>query len=158
MFAGIVWLGAPAAAEVDDAVGFIEPAALDMRIAPITNDEIFISPAEFGLPAIGEIDPLCDIEVVGEVEPCNAVQWIGEIEEIDRSHLARPAPIDEMALYEPIDLTGITAIGWDGVTAPRILYEEDAPTRSGWAAAGAITLLFGGLGATLMVVVVYKKP
>jgi len=130
IFATVVWMGVtPNIATTDEA------PHIDMSVDGDNEREVFgarIAP----MPANAEI------------EGYGGGAWLDnmDVTDIDRLHLARPLWADEA------NITGFNDVTFMSVTEPV------AATRSGLAIAGAITLLIGGLGATLMAVVAYKKP
>ncbi|MCL2365033.1 MAG: hypothetical protein FWC71_10275 [Defluviitaleaceae bacterium] len=143
IFAAVVWLGTPGAsigdAESGDFIGFAPAAAeVPVEIAPAIGD---LDGVEFRFGDAGEID-----------EPDG--DYYG-----DRSALAR---IGKDAYIE-IDAIMLNLDGWESLVESAEWNDETVQLRAQtprniWGVAGAAVLLIGGLGATLMAVMAYKKP
>jgi len=162
VFAAVVWLGAPMSEWTNDGEGFITPDGYLSINATVAS-----------------IDETNGIEWVGETEPYNADEGvIGygyalpaqldiTLDIPDRSQLARVGVdiYEDDALYAfgdfaaGIDPVGIEAIDLSLAWWPEAFdYTPEESTLGAVATAGAAVLLIGGLVATLMAFMAYKKP
>ena len=152
----VVWLGAPGESAGEpaygDNAGWITPEATVMQItAPVP----MVGEVEWWFGALDAIDDV--YYALPESDDTTVMRAhlgrnVGEInEDDDFVHAAEHLTLS-------IEYLDIEAIDFSSAWWPEVMEYTPQTTRGGWVAVGAGVLLIGGLIATLMAFMVYKKP